>query len=272
MTRSIRVLPWSAAPADQELASSAALLAGLEAVGQPAMRWYEMAPPALVLGSGQRPADVNMATCLARGVPVVRRSSGGGAVFSGVSLSLDIALPPLDPLDSHDITESYRWLGETWVAALASLGVAARLVSVAEARADAQALSPLLKRVCYAGLSPYEVAVGSRKVVGLAQRRRRQGALLQGGVYLRWPSEETAALVGVTDEEQAALAEALPKKVAGLDELRVGGAPSLAALRAAFEAALRERGVTPSPAEWTAMERVARDAALAQYAPLSTDN
>ena len=154
MTRRIRLLPWSAAPADYELASSAAMLAGVEETGQPAMRWYEMAPPALVLGSGQRPADVNIAACAALGVPVVRRSSGGGAVFTGVSLSLDVALPPDDPLDSHDITESYRWLGEVWVAALASLGIHGRLVSVAEARADAQGLSPLLKRVCYAGLSP----------------------------------------------------------------------------------------------------------------------
>ncbi|MFN8498396.1 MAG: ligase [Anaerolineae bacterium] len=271
MTRPIRRLPWSVAPAADELASSAALLAGLEATGQPALRWYEIAPPALVLGSGQRPPDVNMAACAARGVPVARRSSGGGAVFTGVSLSLDIALPPGDPLDSHDITESYRWLGETWVAALASLGIAARLVSVAEARADAQTLAPLLKRVCYAGLSPYEVAVGNRKVVGLAQRRRRQGALIQGGVYLRWPSEATAALVGVTDAEEAALAAELPKRVAGLDELRADGAPSVAALQAAFEAALRARGVVPSPDEWTAQEREARDAALAQYAPLSTD-
>ncbi|MFN8475085.1 MAG: ligase [Anaerolineae bacterium] len=269
MTRAIRLLPWSAEPADRELATSLALLAGVEETGQPAMRWYEIAPPALVLGSGQHLSDVNVAVCAAMGVPVVKRSSGGGAVFTGVSLSLDVALPPDDPLDSHDITESYRWLGETWVAALASLGIAARLVSVAEARADTRSLSPLLKRVCYAGLSPYEVAVGTRKVVGLAQRRRRQGALLQGGVYLHWPSEETAALVGITNQEQSALAEELPRRVAGLDELRTNGAPSMAALQTAFEAALRERaGVVPSPTEWAATERDARDAAVAQYAPL----
>ena len=272
MTRPIRHLPWSAGSADYELASSAALLVGVEETGQPAMRWYEMAPPALVLGSGQRPTDVNMAACAALGVPVVRRSSGGGAVFTGVSLSLDVALPPDDPLDSRDITESYRWLGEVWVVALASLGITGRLVGVAEARADAQSLSPLLKRVCYAGLSPYEVAVGKRKVVGLAQRRRRQGALLQGGVYLHWPSEETAALVGVTEVEQQALAAELPARVAGLDELRPDGAPSLAALQAAFEAALQERGgVVPTPTEWTAGERLAREAALAQHAPMRSD-
>ena len=79
-------------------------------------------------------------------------------------------------------------------------------------------------------------------------------------------------MVGLTEAEQAALAVALPARVAGLDELRQDGAPPPAALQAAFETVLGERGgVIPSPTEWTARERAARDEALAQYAPLRAD-
>jgi lipoate-protein ligase A len=40
---------------------------------------------------------------------------------------------------------------------------------------------------CFAGLSPWEVVAGGRKIAGLAQVRRRQGVLLVGGVLLDGP-------------------------------------------------------------------------------------
>ena len=67
---------------------------------------------------------------------VHKRRSGGGAVLSDATLLLlDIALPPRDPLYREDVTESYRWLAEVWVAALGRVGLGARVLPVAEARA-----------------------------------------------------------------------------------------------------------------------------------------
>jgi lipoate-protein ligase A len=86
---------------------------------------------------------------------------------SDALLLLDLALPAEDPLSTSDVTESYGWLGAVWAAALGALGIAAGVVDIATARADAQLLDPLLRRVCFGGLSPYEIVVERRKVVGL---------------------------------------------------------------------------------------------------------
>ncbi|MCW5881307.1 MAG: lipoate--protein ligase family protein [Anaerolineae bacterium] len=256
--RPIRHLPFSAEAAPLQLAASLALLAGVEAGGLPVMRWYGMDPPALILGSSQQPEQVDPVARRTLGVHVYRRSSGGGAVLTTEQLGLDIALPANDPLLPTDITASYRWLGEVWVAALAGLGIEGRMVSVAEARADVQALSPTLRRICYAGLSPYEVVAGGRKLVGLAQRRRRGGALYQCGVYLRWSPDATAALMRA-DEASALVIQELAARVVGLDMVATPPVPTAARISAAFAAALTAHtGLTPAPSDWTVTETATR--------------
>jgi lipoate-protein ligase A len=267
--RPIRLLPASAAPADEQLASSVALLAGVEQTAVPAMRWYQFRPPALLIGSAQRPHEVDLAACAAARVPVHRRRSGGGAVVSDSLLLLDVALPPSDPLYSSDVTESYRWLGVVWAAGLSALGIAAHAIDIAAARADAQALDPLLRRVCFGGLSPYEVVAGRRKVVGLAQVRRRGGALFQAGVYLRWSPERTAALLAATPAERRTLTSQLAARVAGLAELAGDGPPSADMVMREVDRALElYGGLLPSPDSWTEREQEAQLAAIPQYAAL----
>jgi lipoate-protein ligase A len=251
----IRQLPWSLAPADQQIAWSGALLDGLEHADEPALRWYGMAPDALLLGSSQRPSEIDPAACAAAGVSAHRRLSGGGVVHSGDLLSLDLALPRGHPLFREDVTDSYRWLGEVWARALQGLGVAARVLPIGEARADTQALDPLLKKVCFGGLSPYEVMVGQRKLVGLAQIRRRAGALFQCGVYLRWAPWRTAALLAAPAEQRVDLAERLAARVAGLDSLG-GAAPGQTALIDALAAPLADlAGLRLRPDTWSQDEQ-----------------
>ena len=269
--RPIRLLPYSAAPAAEQLAASVALLAGLEHTHVPAARWYQFEPPALLLGSSQRAAEVDLAACTHAGVPVHRRRSGGGAVLGEALLLLDVALPPDDPLFSPDVTQSYRWFGEVWAAALARLGITARVLDIAGARADTQALDPLLRRVCFGGLSPFEVMAGDRKVVGLAQVRRRAGALIQAGVYLRWAPERTAVLIAATAEERAALTGQLSARVAGLAELAGTAPPTVNDVMHAVAWALEATaGLTPAASGWDDRELHALEAALPEYAALGS--
>ena len=112
---------------------------------------------------------------------MIRRGSGGGAVLCDPGLlEVDVALPAGHALLDADVTESYRFLGQAWVDALAALGLEGRLVTVAEARALPDDRRAAARVACYAGLSPYEVVdPDGRKLVGLCQRRRRGAALFQ---------------------------------------------------------------------------------------------
>lgn len=265
-----RLLPEQAADPAYDLAAGSAMLAGLAATARPAVRWYGAERPALVIGSGQHLNEIDHDALRAAGISLHRRASGGTAVFFAPGfLMQDIALPIDHPLHTPDVTASYAWLGEVWAAALAALGITAAPVSVAEARADTQTLDPLVRRACFGGRSPYEVLAGGRKLVGFAQVRRRQGALLQVGVYTHWPGRELADLLALNTTERSALTERLAQRVVGLDAL-LPAPPGYAAIQAAFARALYERHTVKLEATpWSAVEQEALHAAGARFAPLA---
>lgn len=266
-----RRLPTSAGSAAAELALGEGLLAGLLSQPQPALRWYEASRPALVLGSGQRPYDeAEIAAATAAAITVHKRGSGGGAVlFWPGFIMQDLVLPTAHPLRRDDVSESYRWLGEVWVMALAQFGIKARLVSISEARADRAALHPLVKRVCYGGQSPYEVLVEGRKLVGLAQTRRRQGCLFQVGLYTHWPGAAITALLRMRPEDRSWLTDALAARVIGLDEI-MSHPPTSAALSEAFAVALEAyAGIRLEATVWREDELRAAATAASRFAALN---
>ncbi|GAC1614213.1 MAG: hypothetical protein NVS4B9_02170 [Ktedonobacteraceae bacterium] len=197
--------------------------------GDPATLYWSLAEPAgLVLGFSQKHDVLNPATLAEATLPIYYRRAGGTTVLVGPTLlSLDVILPAGHPLILADLVESYRWFGEAWVAALKILGVQARIVPPAEAHAQrALRREPttrdyelLLNRACYGSLSPYEVVVGQRKIVGLDMIRRRAGTLLQAGVLLQWETSMLAHLLGHTVVEQRLLQQGLLERAVGLDSL-----------------------------------------------------
>lgn len=282
-----RALPFEAGNVPRQLAAGDALLAGLAHTGQPALRWYRSTTTAMIAGRGQPLDQIDTAACRAAGVGVYRRSSGGTAVLMEPGLiMLDVALPVGHRLFLADVTESYRWFGGVWVAALQRLGITAHPISIAEARTDGQQLlhdAPLIRRVCFGGFSPYEVMVGARKLVGLSQVRRRNGALLQAGVYLRWQPHRIASLLALAPAERATLTATLDARATGLYDVQGepdttgrpplpnegAGHQTLVPLIAAFAASLEEQqGVRCSVDDWSDEEARTRLQATASYTPL----
>lgn len=191
--------------------SSVRLLEALSDDPAPTLRWYRSLAPALVLGRGQH---LNLD---AAAIPVVQRYSGGGAVLmdSGL-LSLDVVLPAGHPLLDGDLGSVFERVGGAWAQALQALGVPDVTVhhAAATARRSGTPRERLLAAICYATLGRGEVAAGGRKIVGLAQRRRRAGALVQCGLLRRWePAVLLQAFGGDAADDQVARA------AVGLDEL-----------------------------------------------------
>ena len=223
----------------EALARDEALLDEVAVQRRVRVRWYTPSAPAVVLGLGlrhRRAAVVDDARCRAAGVAVLERRAGGGAVLLEPGLvCAAVCLPLPDARAPDDMTASYRWLGERFAAALGRLGVEhAQRVEVEQARADvhglraraaaAEPVARLLLDACYGALSPHEVLVAPpgarpRKLVGLAQVRRRQAALFQVGL-LRRDQSALADLLAVPDESvRAALRAALGDRTTGLEAL-----------------------------------------------------
>jgi lipoate-protein ligase A len=212
-------MPYVERGGAESIAADDALLDAVAAGAPATVAWYGYDAPSLILGYGQRGPVADEAACAARGLPVLRRRGGGAAVLAEPGLlGLAVALPKGHPLNVDDVTAAYRWLGEAFVGPLIDLGASARLVDVPEARADAAAARGADRAlVCFGSLSPFEVVVGRRKLVGLAQIRRRGATLFQAGIYLGPTVHEIADLLAVPAERRVDLATDLAARTTDLE-------------------------------------------------------
>jgi lipoate---protein ligase len=206
----------------------------MTAAAPPISSWSTVTEPCLVLGRSGADTGAIEDAALDEGLPVLRRSSGGGPVLWDAGLlALDVVLPHGHPRETQDVVEGYRWLGEALAEGLRAVGAPdVELVQVPRARAADPRPADV---ACFGGLSPYEVLAGGRKVVGLSQARRRNGTLLQAGVLLDLDAARLARLLGGGDglgADLAAAAAGLRELVPGIDPDGVAAAVDPVLVRA----------------------------------------
>jgi lipoate-protein ligase A len=168
----LRVIFSPPGDARRNMALDEALLgAVIEARAGPTLRLYSWRPPGISLGHFQPRDMADPAACARHGVEVVRRVTGGGAVFHHGDLTACLVCP--GGLLPRSVRESYRLLSGAHAAALRSVGLDAEVGS------EAPPLPRRLRRGydCFARLTECDVAVGGVKVAGSAQRRKN-GAVL----------------------------------------------------------------------------------------------
>lgn len=134
----------------------------------PVLRFYGWNPPAITIGYSQEVEDeVNSDTCKENGVDIIRRITGGGAVFHEHEITYSIVLPLAHPLIQGTILESYSVILSPIIEGLRICGIAAEH-------------SPI-----------NDIISGGKKISGSAQSRRN-GVLLQHGTILLDMNKEKA--------------------------------------------------------------------------------
>jgi lipoate-protein ligase A len=165
----------------------------LEAAGEEriaTLRLYEWAEPTLSLGYFQ-PVSERKQHPASLDCPLVRRSSGGGAILHDRELTYSFSTP----VERHSAAEATRLslsLHEALAAALAKLGVESHVCQDAGAQNDRQ---PFL---CFQRRATGDVLVADVKIAGSAQRRR-WGAILQHGSVLLASSAFAPELPGLVE-------------------------------------------------------------------------
>ena len=168
-------------------------------VTQPALRVWAYGTPAVVLGCSKRPTPQMSERAKAAGVDLCARQTGGGAVLAGPwMLGASVVLPAQHPLVVVSIPLSFRWLGHAHVSWLQSIGVAAHAVP-----STAGPREPGLSWACFARLSYWEAEADGRKIVGLAQARRRNGVLFSAATLIAPPPWELLCDVLAEPRSQA---------------------------------------------------------------------
>jgi lipoyl(octanoyl) transferase len=152
------------------MALDEALLEACQKIRAPILRFYGWNEPAASFGYFQRYAEIAAWTPLR---PLIRRPTGGGLVPHDADWTYSVIIPPSDPWYQLRAPESYRRLHEWLAESLNAAGIAARLAASAQKEIPGQ---------CFAGAEQHDVLVKGRKVAGAAQRRTRDGLLIQGSV------------------------------------------------------------------------------------------
>jgi lipoate-protein ligase A len=126
----------------------------------PLMRFWEAAEYAVVLGRGcDVEKDVHLDACMAKGIPVIRRASGGGTVLQGPGcLNYAMVLPIALHADLENVSGSNRYIMERM----------------------RDAFAPILSGVQIQGIT--DLTWEGRKFSGNAQRRKRHYLLFHGTV------------------------------------------------------------------------------------------
>jgi lipoate-protein ligase A len=150
----------------ENLALDEALLLAAEDLGGPSvLRIWELDHLAVVLGaSGRMAEDVRSEACLADGVAIARRSSGGGTVVIGPgALNFSVVLPIDSAPELKSVDDAQRFVLERTAREIRLEGPAVEL------------------------LGSGDLTLGRRKFSGSAQRRLRRHVLIHASLLYDFP-------------------------------------------------------------------------------------
>lgn len=171
----------------ENMALDASLLGEADRTGRAFLRLYRFAPPCLSLGRNEPGARYDRIMIAQMGLDVVRRPTGGRAVWHEHEVTYAVAAPIAA---FGGLREAYRVIHSRLAAALRALGADATL---APDRMPPRLADPIAS--CFATPAGGEILVGGRKVIGSAQVRERS-AFLQHGSILLAGSQHVVRVVG----------------------------------------------------------------------------
>jgi lipoate-protein ligase A len=194
-----RVIPHRVDDGAASMALDEALLDDVAGgAGQAYLRTYGWAEPTLSLGYFQRISEA-MADPRWADAPLVRRPTGGGALWHHHEITYAVVIPERHPL-SRPNTRLYQAVHQALAGLLTKQGAAASRYGDDPKHVGRRKERPFL---CFTDRDPEDIMVQECKVVGSAQRRR-DGAILQHGSLLLARSALVPEVFGVRDVAEVA--------------------------------------------------------------------
>lgn len=160
--------------------------------GKTLVRIYRWKVPTISLGHFQK--NVRLPARFAE-CPVVNRLTGGGAILHDQELTYSIALSA-DHALRHDPTEAYVRVHTAIIGLLGEFGIVSKMRGTDHA--SESGAEPGEQLLCFLRHDPRDVVIGTDKIIGSAQRRRK-GNILQHGSVLMRASDHVPEIPGIVD-------------------------------------------------------------------------
>ncbi|TFH39480.1 MAG: lipoate--protein ligase family protein [Chrysiogenales bacterium] len=239
-----RLIPFSRLNGFVNMAIDEFMIAWQGRSGRPVVRIYAWDPPSITIGRYQPDDCVHRAACRVCGVDIVRRITGGGAIYHDREINYSIACGE-GHLGCHglSVSESFRRLNRSILDLYAGLGLTAIY-----AKDEPGAMGPARRSAfCFSGGEEYDVVIGGRKIGGNAQRRREGTIFQHGSIPLSIDNEKISALftAEIVAEKYMALNEAAGREIEG----REIGDRLLAAIKKALDLPFVEEKLTDAEKE-----------------------
>lgn len=148
----------------------------------PVLRVYRWQPFTISIGYHQKWQEINLEKCQKDGVDVVRRPTGGRAIFHSHEITYSVILPRESAWFQKNTLEVYNQISSALVQGLYQLGLPVVLERV-------ETISPEFTQyrgsfACFASSAKYEIHFKGKKLVGSAQRRFKNAILQHGSIIL----------------------------------------------------------------------------------------
>lgn len=177
----------------------------------PTIRFYGTYPAAVSIGYFQAWVDINTQKCRNEGIDIVRRITGGKAVFHFNEITYCVVASSNENKFPNSISGTYEIISQCIARGLSYLGIEAYLAEGGRTSARQN-----LCACCFSTPSKSELLVGGRKICGSAQMRKKEGFLQHGSLLTSFDARGTATLFSPS----SALAQStdLNNSVTAIDE------------------------------------------------------
>ncbi|MBN1295911.1 lipoate--protein ligase family protein [bacterium] len=157
---------------------------------RPMLRFYQWDRPTLTLGMAQRvDQHVCRKTVQDRGIPVIRRLTGGKAVLHDQEITYSISGPITCRPFCNNLLDAYQDIAEAFCDGFHRLDIPAHM-----APRDTRS-SPGAITSCFANPSAFEILVDGKKILGSAQKRTRFHVLQHGSLLLQYTPADWMAVM-----------------------------------------------------------------------------
>jgi lipoate-protein ligase A len=176
----------------------------------PTLRFFGWRPAAVSIGYFQdAQKEIHVGRCRSAGVDIVRRITGGKAVYHLDEVTYSLSAGSREGLFPDDIVRTYEIISFCLARGLSELGIRASLAETGGPGRKTERAP-----CCFSEPAGKELLVDGRKICGSAQTRSHGGFLQHGSLLMTFNPAATASLIRSPEP-----AEKLRSRVAALNEL-----------------------------------------------------